>query len=63
MKKGAIEKSEDEDGSCKTWCSGVLGIPNTGFFASVSGKFGGKENSPATVYPVTIEDGKVYIEL
>ena len=52
-----------EDGSCKAWCTGVFGLPNTEFFAGVSGKFGGEKNSPATTYPVTVEDGKIFVDL
>ena len=78
MKKGAINSTPNgptitcnfhnsvfslEDGSCKQWCSSVLGIPGTGFLASVSSKFGGSANSPATVYPVTIEDQKLFLDI
>ena len=52
-----------EDGSCKTWCSGVLGLPGTGFLAGAMGKVGGKENSPATVYAVSVEGDKLYLDL
>jgi nitrite reductase/ring-hydroxylating ferredoxin subunit len=47
------------DGSCKTWCSKVMGIPGTEWIASASGKFGGLEYSPATVYKVSIENDRV----
>lgn len=75
MKKGAIGTDETgqptitcnfhnskfslKDGSCQQWCSGVLGIPNTGFFANAMGKLGGAEKSPATVYPVTVDENGV----
>ena len=52
-----------EDGKCITWCSGVMGIPGTEKVAGAMGKFGGKEKSPATVYPVEVEDGQVYVQL
>lgn len=46
------------------YLEGVLGIPGTGFLAGISGKFGGSENSPATTYPVTVdESGKIFVEL
>eukprot|EP01041_Mallomonas_annulata_P007939 gene7939-16265_t len=78
MKKGAITETPEgptitcnfhnsafslSNGECKQWCQAVLGIPGTGFLAGVSGKFGGAANSPATVYPVTLNDGKVFIEI
>ena len=78
MKKGKINKDSAgnptitcnfhnsefslSDGSCKKWCSGVFGIPGSGFLAQASGKLGGKENSPATVYPCSVEDGAIFIE-
>ena len=52
-----------EDGKCVTWCSGVMGIPGTENIAGAMGKFGGKEKSPATVYPVEVEGGQVYVQL
>jgi nitrite reductase/ring-hydroxylating ferredoxin subunit len=52
-----------EDGKCVTWCSGVMGIPGTEKVAGAMGKFGGKANSPATVYPVLVVDGQVYVDL
>jgi nitrite reductase/ring-hydroxylating ferredoxin subunit len=78
MKKGAIDvengvptitcnfhnsKFSMVDGSCKVWCSGVMGMPGTGFLAGAMGKMGGKENSPATAYPVSNEDGKLFVEI
>ncbi len=42
------------DGKCVSWCTGVMGVPGTGFLAGAMGKMGGKENSPATTYPVKV---------
>jgi nitrite reductase/ring-hydroxylating ferredoxin subunit len=51
------------DGSCKEWCTGVLGIPNSGMFGNIMGAVGGAKNSPATTYLVTVSEGKVYIDI
>ena len=51
------------DGKCTAWCTGALGIPGTGFLVKAMGNLGGATNSPATVYPVTVTDGKLFLEL
>eukprot|EP00607_Mallomonas_marina_P003749 CAMPEP_0182428054 /NCGR_PEP_ID=MMETSP1167-20130531/20987_1 /TAXON_ID=2988 /ORGANISM="Mallomonas Sp, Strain CCMP3275" /LENGTH=96 /DNA_ID=CAMNT_0024610699 /DNA_START=280 /DNA_END=570 /DNA_ORIENTATION=- len=78
MKRGAIETTSDgpvitcnfhnskfsmETGECKQWCTAVMGIPGSEMFAGFSGKFGGAKNSPATTYLVTLEDGKLYVDV
>lgn len=79
MKKGKIDLDDNgnpqitcnfhnskfslEDGKCNKWCTGVLGIPNTGFIAGISGKFGGEENSPATTYKVLTDGDVAYLEI
>jgi len=78
MKKGAITATPSgptitcnfhntifslEDGSCKQWCTKVLGIPGTEFVANAFGKVGGAPNSPATTYPVISDDGKLFVQL
>ena len=52
-----------KDGSCKTWCSAVMGLPGTQWLASASGKLGGLQNSPAEVYIVTVSQGRVIVSL
>ena len=52
-----------EDGSCKGWCQGLLGIPGTGFIGAVASNVGNKENTPAIVYKVSIDGDKLYIDV
>lgn len=52
-----------KDGSCKIWCSKVMGVPGTEWIAKMSSKFGAKEFSPATVYKVEIENERVVVLL
>ena len=79
MKKGKIEiengtptitcnfhnsKFSIEDGKCTAWCTGVLGMPNSGFLGGMMGAVGGEKNTPATTYKVSItEDNKVMIDM
>lgn len=78
MKKGVIEVKygvptitcnfhnsvfDLNDGSCKQWCTSVLGIPNSGMFGSIMGSVGRSRNSPATIYPVTVSEGRIYMDI
>ena len=49
------------DGTCKVWCSKMLGIPGTEVLAEFSGNFGGEQMSRATIYQVSVEDDQVYL--
>lgn len=77
MKKGKIEKDASgkpiitcnfhnskfsmEDGSCTAWCTGVLGLPNTGFLGNVMKM--GSEGKPATAYPVKVEGKTIFVTI
>ena len=49
------------DGSCKTWCSKVMGVPGTEWLADISSKMGAPEFSPAIVYKVSVENDRVIV--
>lgn len=55
-------KFQLNDGTCTEWCTGVLGIKNTGFFGDIMSNVGGERNTPAKTYTVMIENNNIFID-